>query len=266
MAPKKNRYTKLIEQVFLLHYKEGATEVPFYRSDIEDIAKQLGIQLPKNLGDIIYSFRYRANLPDAITDKVNEGFEWIIRPTGRGSYKFELSKIASFIPNTLLVKTKIPDATPGIVSKYALNDEQALLAKLRYNRLIDIFTGVTCYSLQNHLRTTIKGLGQVETDEIYIGIDKQGVHYIFTVEAKERKDRIGVIQIEQDLAVCAEKFSDAIGRPIAAQHLDDGTIVLFEFAQTEDGIRIVSEKHYLLVSPDKLSTEDLEEYRKRTIL
>ena len=45
---------------------------------------------------------------------------------------------------------KIPDATPGIVQKYALADEQALLAKLRYNRLLDIFTGVTCYSLQNH--------------------------------------------------------------------------------------------------------------------
>jgi hypothetical protein len=63
----------------------------------------------------------------------------------------------------------VPDATPGIVAKYSLNDEQALLAKVRYNRLIDIFTGVTCYSLQNHLRTTVAELGQVETDEIYVG-------------------------------------------------------------------------------------------------
>ena len=68
----------------------------------------------------------------------------------------------------MLVETKIPDATPGVISRYAINDEQGLLAKLRYNRLIDIFTGLTCYSLQNHLRTTVPELGQVETDEIYL--------------------------------------------------------------------------------------------------
>ncbi len=29
------------------------------------------------------------------------------------------------------------------IEMYALSDEQALLAKLRYNRLLDVFTGVT---------------------------------------------------------------------------------------------------------------------------
>ncbi len=35
--------------------------------------------------------------------------------------------------------TPILDATPGIIELYAFSDEQALLAKLRYNRLVDIF-------------------------------------------------------------------------------------------------------------------------------
>ena len=43
--------------------------------------------------------------------------------------------------------TKIPDSTPGLIALYALTDEQSLLAKLRYNRLIDIFTQLTCYTL-----------------------------------------------------------------------------------------------------------------------
>jgi hypothetical protein len=42
---------------------------------------------------------------------------------------------------------------------------------LRYNRLIDVFIGVTCYSLQNHLRTTEPRIGQFETDEIYVNTD-----------------------------------------------------------------------------------------------
>jgi len=51
-----------------------------------------------------------------------------------------------------MAATKIPDSTPELVGAYALDDEQALLAIVRYNRLIDIFLSLTTYSLQNHLR------------------------------------------------------------------------------------------------------------------
>lgn len=262
MASEKNRYAQLIESIFLNCYREGSREVTFKREDIVEMAGKLGIELPKNLGDVIYSFRYRAQLPAVITEKAPEGYEWIIRPAGRAQYKFVLTKEAIFRPNPNLAKIKIPDATPGIVSRYSFDDEQALLAKIRYNRLIDIFTGVTCYSLQNHLRTTLTDLGQVETDEIYVGIDKQGIHYVFPVQAKSKTDKIGVVQIEQDFAVCAEKFPNAIGRPIAAQFVEDDTIVLFEFLLTEEGVKIFSEKHYRLVSPDDLSDKEIEEYRR----
>lgn len=78
---------------------------------------------------------------------------------------------------------RIPDSTPEIISAYALDDEQALLAKVRYNRLIDIFLGLTTFSLQNHLRTTVKSIGQIEIDELYVGIDKFGCHYVIPVGA-----------------------------------------------------------------------------------
>ena len=110
----------------------------------------------------------QTSLPKTITEKALDGYEWIIRAAGRAQYKFVLTKEANFAPNPNLAKTKILDATPGIVSRYSFDDEQALLARIRYNRLLDIFTGVTCYSLQNHLRTTVPNVGQVETDEIYV--------------------------------------------------------------------------------------------------
>ena len=262
MAASKNRYVTLIESIFLKYYREGAKEVPFRREDIVEMANQLKIALPKNLGDVIYSFRYRAALPNTITEKSPAGYEWIIRAAGRAQYKFVLTREANFLPNPNLAKTKIPDATPGIVSRYLFDDEQALLAKIRYNRLLDIFTGVTCYSLQNHLRTTLANIGQVETDEIYVGLDRQGVHYIFPMQAKGGTDKIGAVQIEQDFAICAEKFPNAVGRPIAAQFMGDETIVLFEFVLTEEGVRISDERHYHLVASEDLSNEELEEYRK----
>ena len=192
---RENRYSRIIERIFFKYFKARITEIPFKRSDIEEAAAELKIQLPKNLGDVIYSFRYRTELPSRIRKKAPKGQEWIIRPDGRSKYKFVAVKSSTIIPSEMLAETKIPDSTPGIIEKYALNDEQALLAKLRYNRLVDIFTGVTCYSLQSHLRTSVSGIGQVETDEIYIGIDKKGSHYIFPVQAKGGSDRVGIVQI-----------------------------------------------------------------------
>ena len=265
MPDKPNRYTQIIEDIFFQHYQEGDTVVAFKRSEIIEAANRLNIELPKNLGDITYSFRYRVSLPDGIRAKAPADQEWVIRSAGSGRYRFELSAQTDIAPSSLLVETKILDSTPGVIGKYALNDEQALLARLRYNRLVDVFIGLTCYSLQNHLRTTVSGIGQVETDEIYIGLDRRGAHFVLPVQAKGKGEKLGIIQIEQDLAMCAAKFPDLICRPVAAQFLKNGAIALFELEPTDRGIAVSAEKHYRLVVADELSPEELQAYRLRPL-
>ena len=264
MSETNNRYILLIETIFFKYYEEGKTEVPFVREDLETTAVELGIKLPKNLGDVVYTFRYRAKMPDAITRLAPSGSEWVIRPMGQAKYVFSLSTMPRIIPNVMLSETKIPDATPGVIEKYALNDEQGLLTKLRYNRLIDIFLGISCYSLQNHLRTTVPDMGQIETDEIYVGLDMRGIHYVVPVQAKGGKDQLGTVQIEQDIAMCKYKFPSLICIPVAAQFMENDLIALFSFEHSDKGISILSEKHYRLVEPHELSDEDLTRYRKRT--
>ena len=166
-------------------------------------------------------------------------------------------------PNPNLAVTKIPDSTPGIISKYSFSDEQALLARVRYNRLIDVFLGIACYSLQNHLRTTVKEMGQVETAEIYVGVDKSGSHYVVPVQAKGGTDILNRVQIEQDLAICAEKLPSLVCRPVGTQFMAEDLIALFEFEQQGDDIRIATEKHYRLVPPEAITPQDLELYRLR---
>lgn len=260
-----NRYAKLIERIFLTRYQVGAREIPFEREDLVRVAAELGIGLPKNLGDVIYSFRYRAALPEAIQSRTSEGEAWIIRPAGRSQYRFVAVTDRPIAPTAMLAETKVPDATPGVIAKYASADEQGLLAKMRYNRLLDVFTGITCYSLQNHLRTTVPGLGQVETEEIYVGLDRRGVHYVFPVQAKGGKDKINIVQIEQDAALCAHKFPALICRPVAAQFMRDDLIVLFDFEEGENGLALSSERHYRLVPPEEITEADLETYRTRTL-
>lgn len=261
--PEQNRYSAIIKGIFRFKFKPGAREINFEREDIERFARKLKIDLPKNLGDLVYSFRYRVELPKEIQSTASSGDVWIIRPAGRAKYRFVLVRETRLLPNEKLATTKVPDSTPGVIAKYALSDEQALLAKVRYNRLVDIFTGVACYSLQNHLRTTAPGMGQVETDEIYIGVDKKGAHYVFPIQAKGGKDRLSVVQIEQDVAVCTAKFPLLICRPVAAQFMKDNVIALFELEQEADSIQITSEKHYKLVPPEQVTETDLQNYRNR---
>jgi hypothetical protein len=260
---RKNRYAAIIEKIFVSKFETGMKVVDFAREEFETVARHLRIKLPKNLGDLVYSFRYRANLPGRIRAEAGKGETWIIRPIGKARYRLALVADCPLQPNANLATTKVPDATPGLVMKYAFDDEQALLARLRYNRLIDVFAGVTCYSLQNHLRTTVPGMGQVETDELYVGLDKRGAHYIFPIQAKGGTDKLNVVQIEQDFAVCANKFPDLICRPIGAQFMEGRIIALFEFERADGSVRISAEKHYKLVPPEEVTKEDLENYRRR---
>ena len=261
---KSNLYAAILEEIFASKFKKGMAEVDFVRSDIPAAAQRLRLRRPSNVGDVVYSARYRGNLPESVQSTATAGREWIIRGTGPGRYSFVLTLPIRLAPNEQMGATKVPDATPGVVAMHALNDEQALLAVVRYNRLIDIFTGITCYSLQNHLRTAVRGIGQVETDELYVGVDTKGCQYVIPVQAKGGRDELNIVQIEQDMALCESKFPDLVCRPVAAQFMHDDVIALFAFEKIEGEVKILMEQHYKLVESNEVTAEDLAAYRRRT--
>ncbi|MDZ4314602.1 MAG: hypothetical protein U0989_07535 [Azonexus sp.] len=144
LTPRKpNRYSVIIEKIFFSHYLPKTKQFDFSRTEIISTAENLGIVLPKNIGDLIYTFRYRHELPKAIIETAADGQEWIIEGSGQALYRFKQVKLNRIEPRDELLTIKIPDSTPEIIGAYALTDEQALLAKVRYNRLIDIFLGIT---------------------------------------------------------------------------------------------------------------------------
>ncbi len=262
MAKKvQNRYQALIEKIFFDHYVDGAVSLDFTRQEIKDAAKDLDIALPDNLGDVIYSFRFRTDLPDAVVATQTDEKEWVIELAGRSRYRFSLVKINRILPREDLARIDIPDATPELIRAYALDDEQALLAIVRYNRLIDTFLGLTTYSLQNHLRTTVKGIGQIEIDELYVGIDKRGCHYVIPVQAKGGKDQIGIVQTTQDIRFVEEKFPGMRCRAVSAQFMHDDIVAMFELTLQDDDIKVVEERHYKLVPAKKLNQRAIRDYR-----
>jgi hypothetical protein len=113
------------------------------------------------------------------------------------------------------------------------------------------------------MRTTVKQVGQIEIDEVYVAVDRQGVQYVVPVQAKGGKDQLSVVQAKQDLACCAEKFPALVCRSVSAQFMDDSKIAMFELAIDWQQVVVVEERHYLLVPAAEISSEDLESYRRR---
>lgn len=261
MAKKPNRYLALIDKIFFDRYTEGARIIEFERTELEAAASELAINLPKNLGDVLYSFRFRVPLPERILATQPKGMEWLITMAGKGKYRFVLFSLSRIIPNKDLVTIAVPDSTPEIIRSYALDDEQALLAIVRYNRLLDIFLGITTYSLQNHLRTTVSDIGQIEIDELYVGIDKHGCHYVVPVQAKGGKDQISVVQTMQDLAWCTERFPDMRAKAISVQFMGQNKIAFFELVIQDFAMKVAEERHYQLVPSDKLDAKAIRNYR-----
>ena len=77
---------KIIEKIFAERYRPGIQEVAFTRDDLISAAVALGEPRPKNLGDIVYSLRYRVPLPDSIRQTAPLGREWAIFPGGNAVY------------------------------------------------------------------------------------------------------------------------------------------------------------------------------------
>lgn len=256
-----SKYEQILDWVFNQNYQVNLNKIQWNREELNEAADALGLGRVKNLGDITYSYRFRKGIPESINKTAPEGREWIIRGDGIGKYRFDLIPAqVPIVPNPSLAVTKIPDATPEIIRFAALSDEQALLAKIRYNRLIDVFLGVTAYSLQNHLRTTAKEIGQVEVDEIYVAVDRFGRQFILPVQAKGGSDRLGITQIEQDMAACAEKWPNLTCRNVSVQFAGDGLIALFDLTVQDDRVVIRREAHYKLVPWDQITDADRESY------
>ncbi len=257
-----SKYEQIIEWIFRRNYQIGDVIVRFNRDELALASSELGFARIKNLGDIPYSFRFRRELPEPIRISAPKDAEWIIVGMGIGEYAFRLASPGKIEPNPHYFPIEIPDATPEIVRHYAPGtDEQALLTRARYNRRIDLFTGLTCYSVQNHLRTTVTDIGQVEVDEIYVGVNKRGTHFALPCQAKSPGDRVGIVQVMQDIALCHQRYPMAVCRPIALQFAGEDSVALLELTVREEDnvlmLNTVDEKHYQLIPRSEISDLDL---------
>lgn len=199
--------------------------------------------------DLIYTYRARRQLPAEITASGH----WAIEPCGKGSYAFRLLKNPSHfaVPFADYAPVDIYNAIPEVVEGLLRHDEQSLLTRLLYNRLIDIFTGLTCFHIQNHYRSFVLGVGEVELDALYVGVDRSGALHVLPIEAKSQDEHemMGRIQVAHMAKLVRQDFAALRRRILAAKALSDGTLGIVEFDDSEepDDFGIVSVARFRLV-------------------
>jgi len=247
-------YDRVIIEMFRRVSSSDKEVLPFSKDELVQVCQDLGIVI-NNVPDIPYHYRVgRSDLPSEIMDTGN----WVIQGAGKGKYAFVKLEREPYIaiPEDLYI-TEIPEATPDIVLKFGGTDEQAVLTKIRYNRLVDTFLSLTAYHLQGHVRSSIADMGQVEVDDLYVGVDADGTWYVIPIEAKSvgPKERLGVIQVQQMIMFAKQYYPEIILRPVGIKPLEDGSLVFVEFDDVSD-LEKISVKRYARY---KLVRDDVQE-------
>ncbi|MCE0498384.1 MAG: hypothetical protein LV481_10615 [Methylacidiphilales bacterium] len=244
-----NAYDQLLVSVFESKWRSGLKEITFTKDDLIDADARLGLRI-KNLADVLYTYRSRRAFPAHIAEKGN----WIIAAKGSGKYAFvKVTREALVeIPSTLKI-FPIPYAVPEIVASNLADDEQGLLTIVRYNRLLDVFTGLACFHLQSHIRTHVKGHGQIEIDELYVGVDKDGRGYALPVEGKVAGESLGIDKAVGLTLFASAKFPNLICRPVAVLRQARDIIACVEFEPASDiaKVSVLDIRRYQLVREER---------------
>jgi hypothetical protein len=113
----------------------------------------------------------------------------------------------------------------------------------------------------------VTDVGQIEVDEIYLGVNKRGAHFVIPCQAKSPGDRFGIVQVMQDILLCQEKFPSAICRPVALQFQGINEVAILELAISKEAdmlrLNVVDEKHYKLSLSSDISPEQIRTLRDR---
>lgn len=217
-------------------------DVPFTKAEIVEHGieiRRLGLTPQaidvRNVPDIVYTFRARAELPAEIL----ANGQYAIAGRGKGSYAFVRIPRPNRFPSDPpeLRRVRVIENVPHWISPYLGNDEQCMLSSVNTNDLVRQHLDLrSAYQLQAHRRTTVQGWGQVELDGWYVGEGTDATHVGIAIEAKDASegDRLNVAQLFGAALALRQDFPNLQQRLIGARPIGDRRIVMCEFNVPKD--------------------------------
>jgi hypothetical protein len=250
-------YVPILVDIFQRKYQDGDEIVEFTLDEVRETAERLDIKI-RNPSDLIYRMKSRTKLPSEILDK---GFK-IIKIVKKGVYQFQLGE-STIVDLTRENVFQIQDTTPVAVRRFLEEklseiDEQGLLTIIHYCDLLSHFTGLKIYRLKSHVRKSIVNIGQVEVDEVDIGIglDSLETPIIFPIEAKSASDPLNWTQIANQVNFSKQLFLNYVIRPIGIKVDYDSLLHIIEFTPEMEANKIKiknSATYNLILSEEQIN-------------
>jgi len=135
---------------------------------------------------------------------------------------------------------------------------------VRYNSLIDIFLGLTAFSLHSKVVASIQS-ELIEIEELYIGLDQRDCRYAIPVQTAGQDERISGSRAAEHIEFVEKKFRGMRTIAVGAKLIDERTVALFELRLEDDKIKVVKEKHYALMPPNPLRREKISDHHQESI-
>jgi hypothetical protein len=104
----------------------------------------------------------------------------------------------------------------------------------------------------------VPSVGQIEVDELYVGVRNTGQQFIIPVQAKGGNDQIAATQVWQDLQLCKHAYPTLTPRLVAVQLTSQDVIVMFELVFQDEELRKADERQYRLVAGSSITDAELE--------
>ena len=250
-------YVPILVDIFQRKYQDGDEIVEFTLDEVRETAERLDIKI-RNPSDLIYRMKSRTKLPSEMLDK---GFK-IIKIVKKGVYQFQLGE-STIVDLTRENVFQIQDTTPVAVRRFLEEklseiDEQGLLTIIHYCDLLSHFTGLKIYRLKSHVRKSIVNIGQVEVDEVDIGIglDSLETPIIFPIEAKSASDPLNWTQIANQVNFSKQLFLNYVIRPIGIKVGYDSLLHIIEFTPEMEANKIKiknSATYNLILSEEQIN-------------
>jgi hypothetical protein len=232
------KYNRYIVAIYQLKLEEGFTsdeDIPFDKSDVEGARQEFGLNRIKNVPDLKYNLRSRADLPEVLLD---EGYEAVIQ--NEDAQRKDAAYLLTKEPDTIHLpepdeqRTLDTSGIPDLVRKYSTTDEQGILTRVRYTGVLNEFSQFECHHLQSHFRTSGDS-GQVEIDDLYIAEDSEGTPYAIIGEGKGVGEKFSRNQIYRNTKAVRQKeeYPDEV-HAVGIKANDEDTFSLVEFDVPRD--------------------------------
>ena len=238
-----NRGSAILSLIFAERYRGSNTPVSFTKDDLQTAGEDLGIDLPKNLSDVIYALRHRSPIPEGIQRTALKGQDWVIETVGRSEYWLIQRPCQRIEADPSAFDYLFEDETPRIARDFGMKGAPLLDCILRKNQILKKFLGSPVEHLQSQVRASVKGVGQVEVGSLFFS-DINGE--VIPVCLIAKPGEFNLAKAAQNMRFAAAHYPEMDCRPVVAQLLSEKRVALFELSGSPETPHVLHEAHFSL--------------------